>query len=309
VRILAPAKLNLGLRIVGRRPDGYHELESVFVPIDLADELEIECDDLADGLEIECDDLADGPPEVALALSGADAGVPADAGNLAVRAARAFLDAAGLRVRVQIALAKRIPAAAGLGGGSSDAGAVLRALAQRFPGAVGAEDLADLALRLGADVPFFLDPRPALVYGVGERRAPLSGKLPALDVVLANSGHPVPTAQVFAAYAAAATRRGAAGRLEAELAVALSGAAEAVAGRLDAVVANDLEAAAETICPALAPVRAALRRSGALAVGLSGSGGTCYGIFASPDAAESALAGLRLAPPAWAKLARSAEAR
>jgi 4-diphosphocytidyl-2-C-methyl-D-erythritol kinase len=298
VRVLAPAKLNLGLRIVGRRPDGYHELESLFVPIDLADEL-----------ELACEDRVDGPSEVELALSGADAGVPADAGNLAVRAARAFLDAAGLRARVQIALAKRIPAAAGLGGGSSDAGAVLRALARRFPGALGAEGLGELALRLGADVPFFLDPRPALLSGIGERRAPLSGQLPALDVVLANPGHPVPTARVFAAYAAGATRHGPVGRLEEQLAAALAGPAEGVAGRLGALVANDLEAAAETVCPALAPVRAALRGAGALAVGLSGSGGTFYGIFATPDAAEAALAGLCLAPPAWVRLARSAEAR
>ena len=171
MRVLAPAKLNLGLRIVGRRPDGTHELESVFVPIDLADEL-----------ELEIEERAEGAAEVALALSGGGEGVPADAENLAVREARAFLDAAGLRARVRVALAKRIPAAAGLGGGSSDAGAVLRALAERFPGAVDSERLAAIALRLGSDVPFFLDPRPALVGGVGERRAPLPGHLPALAI-------------------------------------------------------------------------------------------------------------------------------
>jgi len=298
VRVLAPAKLNLGLRIVGRRPDGTHELESVFVPIDLADEL-----------EIEIEDPADGPAEVALALSGGGGGVPADAQNLAARAARAFLDTAGLRARVRIALAKRIPAAAGLGGGSSDAGAVLRALAERFPGAVGRERLAALALRLGADVPFFLDPRPALVSGVGERQAPLPGHLPALPIVLANPGHPVPTARVFTAYAAAATRHGPVGRLAQQLAAALAGPEQGVAGRLAALVANDLEAAAETVCPELAAVRAALRGAGAPVVGLSGSGGTLYGIFATPSAAESALARLRLAPPAWVRLARTVESR
>jgi len=298
VRVLAPAKLNLGLRIVGRRPDGYHELESVFVPIDLADEL-----------ELEIEERAEGAAEVALALSGGGDGVPADAENLAVRAARAFLDAAGLRARVRVALAKRIPAAAGLGGGSSDAGAVLRALAERFPGAVGRERLAALALRLGADVPFFLDPRPALVGGVGERQAPLPGHLPALAVVLANPGHPVPTARVFAAYAAAATRHGQAGRLAQQLATALAGPEQGVAGRLASLVENDLEAAAETVCPELASVRAELRRAGAPAVGLSGSGGTLYGIFATAGAARSALARVRLAPPAWVRLARTVESR
>jgi 4-diphosphocytidyl-2-C-methyl-D-erythritol kinase len=298
VRVLAPAKLNLGLRIVGRRPDGYHELESVFVPIDLADEL-----------ELDCEEGVGGPSEVSLALSGEGAGVPADAENLAARAAQAFLDAAGLRARVRIALAKRIPAAAGLGGGSSDAGAVLRALAQRFPGALDAERLAAHALRLGADVPFFLDPRPALVGGVGERVAPLPGRLPSLAVLLANPGEPVPTGRVFAAHDAAATRRGPAGRLAQQLAELLAGPDDGLAARLGALLENDLETAALTVCPSLAPVRAALRSAGALAVGLSGSGGTLYGVFASPADAEAARGRMRLAPPAWVRLARTAEAR
>jgi len=296
VRVLAPAKLNLGLRIVGRRPDGYHELESVFAPIDLADRL-----------ELEIEERVDGPTQVALALSGAEPGVPADASNLAVRAARAFLAAAGLHARVDISLAKRIPAAAGLGGGSSDAGAVLRTLAERHPAALGLGALAALALELGADVPFFLDPRPALVSGVGERRADLPGRLPALAVVLANPGEAVSTARVFAAYAASAARPGSPGRLARQLADALAGPPADVAARLAALVENDLEAAAQAVCPALVPVRDALRATGALAVGLSGSGGTLYGIFATPGDAESALARLRLPAPAWARLAATAE--
>lgn len=297
MRILAPAKLNLGLRIVGRRPDGLHELESVFVPIDLVDELEIEVEVRA------------GSAEVALALSGAAPDVPADERNLAVRAARAFLDAAGLRARVRISLEKRIPSAAGLGGGSSDAGAVLRTLAGRFAGAVDASTLAALALRLGADVPFFLDPRPALVFGVGETRGPLPGPLPALAVVLANAGHAVPTARVFAGYAATATRHGPRGRLAAQLAEALAGPEGAIATRLTAVVENDLEPSARALCPALAGVRGALERSGAVAVGLSGSGGTCYGIFPDAPAAQAAQAALRLDAPGWTRLARTVASR
>jgi 4-diphosphocytidyl-2-C-methyl-D-erythritol kinase len=296
VRILAPAKLNLGLRIVGRRADGYHELESVFVPIDLADEI---------GLHVRTGE----PPGVGLVVSGEGDGVPADARNLAWRAARAFLEAAGLRACVRISLAKRIPAAAGLGGGSSDAAAVLRGLAESFPTALAREDLERLALRLGADVPFFLDPRPALVSGVGERRAPLPGRLPRLTVLLANPGEPVPTAQVFAARARAAGAFGPSGRLAQQLAAALAGPEESLAGRLADLVANDLDAAAEAVCPAIARVRAALRDGGAPAVGMSGSGGTLYGIFAAADAAEAALARLRLPPPAWARLARTVEAR
>jgi len=186
---------------------------------------------------------------------------------------------------------------------------VLRALAQRFPGTLDPGRLAAEALRLGADVPFFLDPRPALVGGVGERVAPLPGRLPSLAVLLANPGLPVPTARVFAAHAAAATRPSPAGRLAQQLARVLAGPEEGLAARLDALVENDLLAAAETVCPGLAPVRAALLGSGALAVGLSGSGGTLYGVFASVADAEAARDRMRLASPAWVRLARTAEAR
>ena len=106
--------------MVGRRPDGYHELESLFLPLDLADEVALDVEDAA-------------ATRVVLELAGEAAGIPADAENLAVRAAKRFLEAAGLRRALRIRLAKRIPAAAGLGGGSSDAGAVLRGLAGALP--------------------------------------------------------------------------------------------------------------------------------------------------------------------------------
>src|SRR5690606_20107592 len=122
-RALAPAKLNLGLRVTGVRADGYHLLESVFVPFDLADELAIEVEPAP-------------AARVVLAVEGGPPGLERDARNLAARAAEAFLAAAGLAAEVRIALTKRIPVGAGLGGGSSDAGAVLRLLAARFPGAL-----------------------------------------------------------------------------------------------------------------------------------------------------------------------------
>jgi 4-diphosphocytidyl-2-C-methyl-D-erythritol kinase len=296
VRVVAPAKLNLGLRIVGRRADGHHELESAFVPIDLADEVDVEA---------EPDPAA--VARVELELAGQGEGVPADAQNLAARAAQTFLEATGLRARVRIALRKRIPAAAGLGGGSSDAAGVLRALAGRFPGALGVEALAALALRLGADVPFFLDPRPALVCGIGERRSPIPGRLPSLAVLLGNPGTPLATASVFATHAAAGRAHSAPGWLEPAWRAALAGPPAGLPERLAGLLANDLEPAAEALCPALGPLRAALLAAGALAVGLSGSGATLYGLFASPEAAESARARLRLPPPAWVRLARTLE--
>jgi 4-diphosphocytidyl-2-C-methyl-D-erythritol kinase len=295
VRVLAPAKVNLGLAVVGRRADGYHELESVFAPLDLADEVELVL-------------ARDGETSVELSVLGAGQGVPAGPENLAARAARAFLEAAGVRARVRIALAKQIPAAAGLGGGSSDAGAVLRALADALPDALAPAALERVALGLGADVPFFLDPRPALVSGVGELRAPLPGALPSLALVLANPGTPLPTARVFAAYAARGAPPSPRGRVAARLREALAAPVEALPGRLAALLENDLEPAAEALCPALGPLREALRRAGALAVGLSGSGATLYGVFASPPAAAVALAGGGLGPGTWARVARTLEA-
>jgi 4-diphosphocytidyl-2-C-methyl-D-erythritol kinase len=294
VRVLAPAKLNFGLRIVDRRGDGYHELESVFVPLDLTDELEVEAEPGAE-------------TRVELRVSGLDSGVPRDADNLAARAAMAFLDAAGLRLRVRIALAKRVPPAAGLGGGSSDAAAVLRALSERYPGAVAPEALASRALELGADVPFFLDPRPALVGGIGERRAPLPGRLPSLAVLLANPGVPLPTARVFAAYAARATGHGPRGRLERTARELLAGSGDALVDRLAPLLENDLEPAAEALCPALGPLRAALRSAGARAIGLSGSGATLFGVFATPGAARDGMARVRLPARAWCRLAKTLE--
>jgi 4-diphosphocytidyl-2-C-methyl-D-erythritol kinase len=182
--------------VVGRRPDGYHELESLFLPLDLADELELELEPA-------------GASRVSLRLDGAAGGLPSDSRNLALRAAEGFLEAGGLRREVRIRLRKRIPAGAGLGGGSSDAAAVLRGLAVACPGALQDAALRGLALELGADVPFFLDPRPALVSGIGERCEPLAGAWPERILLLAHPGLALSTARVFAAYDGSGRRSGA----------------------------------------------------------------------------------------------------
>jgi len=183
IALAAPAKLNLGLRVLGRRPDGYHEIESLFVPLDFGDGLHIR---------------RRAGPGIVLRLGGEAAqGVPTGRENLAWQAAQGFLEAAGLDFGVALRLEKRIPAPGGLGGGSSDAGAVLRGLCALAPGR--AEGVRGLALSLGADVPFFLDPRPALVEGVGERIQPVDG-LPALDVAIAHPRLPLSTGAVYAAF-------------------------------------------------------------------------------------------------------------
>jgi 4-diphosphocytidyl-2-C-methyl-D-erythritol kinase len=297
VRALAPAKVNLGLRIVGRRRDGRHELESVFAPLDLADELALEVG-------------AAPASEVSLALSGRASGVPAGGGNLAVRAAHGFLRRAGLRVRVHIALEKRIPMAAGLGGGSSDAGAVLRALDAAFPGALPRPELEALALELGADVPFFLEPAAALVGGIGERREPLGRGLPALTLLLANPGVALSTGRVFEAFDALA-RPGSPGAL----ARALAGLPDGLPEQRDdpasrawqELLVNDLEEAALRLCPPMGRLREALRASGAPVVAMSGSGATLYALFPGPERAEAARA--TLPGSVWARVARTLESR
>ncbi len=275
----APAKVNLGLRITGRRRDGYHELESLFVPLDLADRVELEVGPPAAG---------SGGSPVTLQVEGAGPEVPRGPDNLAARAAEAFLEASGASRAVRIRLTKRIPAAAGLGGGSSDAGAVLRGLARRLPRALAPGALAEVALRLGADVPYFLDPRPAWVRGIGERIEPCPG-VPSLALLLVNPGAPLETRSVFEAFDALAPG-------------APSRAAEPGRPGLPPV-RNDLEPAAVRLCPPIARLRERLRRLGAEAVGLSGSGPTVFGVFPDRGSAERALARAGFEAPIWARVA------
>ncbi len=308
VRVVAPAKVNLGLRITGTRPDGNHELESVFVPLDLGDEVVIEVEPAP-------------VSSVALALDPEPVGgVPGDGSNLAFRAAEGFLDRAeraGLTCSVKIRLSKRIPAAAGLGGGSSDAGVVLRSLARFFPGTLSATALGELALDLGADVPFFLDPRPARVAGIGEQIEPLSG-WPAIPLVLVNPGLPLATVEVFQAFDALHRGRSLGGSRSAPVdpsALTLErgspeiGAEAARARAWGRLLENDLESTAIRLCPAVARLRERLRAAGAQAVGMSGSGPTLFGVFENPGAAAAGLADAGFQPPVWARVAMTLESR
>jgi len=281
---------------VGRRPDGYHELESLFLPLDLADELELSLA-LRSGTQVE------------LSLEG-EAGVPAGDENLAARAARRFLEVAGLEGSASIRLRKHIPAAGGMGGGSSDAAAVLLGLARLAPGTLGQARLRELALELGADVPFFLDPRPSLVTGVGEHCEPLPPPWPGRVLLLANPGQPLATAAVFRAYDEAAAECTEASHAPARGDRAFSDLVRRAARdpeALASLLSNDLEQAARALCPAIAPLRERLLDAGARAVGLSGSGATLFGVFDAEDRARAALRAFT--PPAWARVARTAEAR
>lgn len=289
LHLRAPAKVNLGLRLTGRREDGYHTLESLFVPLALEDEVSLRwAPEEAPATLLRVAEAPDAslPPALSRVTSGPD--------NLAARAARAFREATDLPGRIELTLSKRIPAGAGLGGGSSDAGAVLAGLA-KLTRALAPEDpaLASIALGLGADVPYFLDPRPALVSGIGERIEPIDG-LPPLDLVLVNPGVCVATAEVYrvsdllrdslTASGAGSTMRAISGQ------VVASGVWLHALGDL---LVNDLESAAIRLCPPIGRWLDQLQATGAIGVGMSGSGATVFGAFASASAAEQAAAALR----------------
>jgi 4-diphosphocytidyl-2-C-methyl-D-erythritol kinase len=177
---------------------------------------------------------------------------------------------------------------------------VLRGLAALHPGALAPEALAALALDLGADVPFFLDPRPALVQGIGERIAPLPGA-PGLPLIVAHPGEPLATAGVFRAFDASAAALTPPGGLPRIRALPPRPGDESRAAWAERV-RNDLEPTATALCPAIAHLRARLRDVGALAAAMSGSGPAVYGVFESDERRDQAIAQLALAPPAraWA---------
>lgn len=261
-----PAKINLSLRIVGRRPDGYHDLETVFLPLP----------ELADRVTIV---PAPGEP---LTLRCAAPGVPAGEENLAWRAAAAFAKFAKLKPAWRISVRKRIPVAAGLGGGSSDAGAVLRLLHQIHPVLTDA-DLLRLATNLGADVPFFLAPEPAIGRGIGEELLPLKIRRP-LPVVLVFPGFPISTTWAYQHW----RPDPADGALDPLCAALAAGNPAQVAANL----ANDLAPAAMAKFPLLQIIRAQMMTNGALGTGMSGSGPTLFAIC--PDLPAARRLAIRL---------------
>jgi 4-diphosphocytidyl-2-C-methyl-D-erythritol kinase len=296
----APAKINLGLRLMGVREDGYHTLESVFAPIEIWDELELEIlpGEPRIDLEIEAPDPDQMPPALSAVTGGPD--------NLVVRAAAAFRKETGLEGRIQIRLRKRIPAGGGLGGGSSDAAAVLRGLASLFDGEVADERLHTLGLSLGADVPFFLSPTPALVTGIGEKIEPLAG-LPELDLVIANPGISLATAEVY--HAADALRSALTESEPGSTMRAISrlcGETGDLAPALGDLLINDLEPAARRLCPPVARLMKRLEEAGAIGVSMSGSGSTVFGIFESVDRASRAAEVLRasVSGGSWIRVTR-----
>lgn len=270
-RLAAQAKVNLGLRVLGREPNGYHQLETLFARIDLADDLVITR--TAHGCTLDC--------------TGADVG-PVER-NLAYRAALAYLEASGWATGLAIELTKRIPAGGGLGGGSADAGAVLRLLNAMAPTPLPPDTLASIALGLGADVPFLATSAPlALAWGRGERLLPVPS-LPAREVLLALPPFGVETKAAFGWLAA--ERAGARG----EPPVPITADQVTTWSGVSAWSRNDLEGPVEARHPTLASLRDAMIGAGAELTRMSGSGSTVFGVFAgdAPPAVAGAPAGTR----------------
>jgi 4-diphosphocytidyl-2-C-methyl-D-erythritol kinase len=262
---LAPAKVNLALHVTGRRGDGYHLLDSLVVFPSVGDRLR-----------------AAPSPELTLAVEGPFAGCLDADDNLVLRAARLLGPGRG----AALTLDKRLPVASGIGGGSADAAAALRLLARLWglplpPAAV--------LLGLGADLPVCLAGIARRMRGIGEELAPVA--LPPFWLVLANPGVPLATAAVFAALA---------GRFGAPLAAPPAFLDVGALARWLAEQRNDLEPSAAGLAPMVTETLAALAaQSGCLLARMSGSGATCFGLFAAAGPAATAAAALARARPAW----------
>ena len=268
LHLQAPAKINLILRVVGRRPDGYHELETWMQKVCLFDEITLRLV-TEPGVKLHCDDPT----------------LPADHTNLAWRAAAAFLKAGscGEGVGVEIVLKKKIPSGAGLGGGSSDAGTVLRGLNRLFGNEFSQAELVDMAVPLGADVPFFaVEHSAVLATGIGEIMQPVR-PLESYTFVLVNPGFAVSTKWVFQNLAL--TRQG-----EGSI---LARFRKHEIGTLSLKdMRNDLELVTSRKFPEITRMKQQLLDAGASEAMMSGSGPTVFGVFPDDKSDQVAVEGV-----------------
>jgi 4-diphosphocytidyl-2-C-methyl-D-erythritol kinase len=267
--VRAPAKVNLYLHILGRRADGYHLLDSLMVPVSLYDELRVR--------------VSASETTSTIAVGSNSAALPCGPTNLAHRAAALFLETTRRTAAVDISLTKRIPIGSGLGGGSSDAAAVLLALNRLLGCPFNPAELASLAGQLGADVTFFAYGRPARVGGIGEHVVPVD--LPTLPLVICTDGYALSTRQVY-------SRVDLASLTSHEPVTNIS---ELVGGRrpISKWLTNDLETAAAGVHPEVLSLKAKLVEQGALGALMTGSGSAVFGVWPDPQLARDAATRLR----------------
>jgi len=263
----AYAKVNLALAVTGRRADGYHFLDTVFCPIDLCDTLRLEAKE-SGGIAFGCSDAALLTPD-----------------NLVVRAASLFASRFGLRLNVRFDLEKRIPAQSGLGGGSADAAAALRMLSSLYPGTADEKSLFDMALSLGADVPYALSGGFVRAAGIGERFTGLAG-MPKLHFVLLKPEQGLSTPAVFAMYDSMPEPD------PPDVSGAVSSLLEGDLFSFSKKAGNALQPAVQELCPEVGRCLDLLYGSGAAHAAVTGSGSAVFGLF--PDEKEAMCAATAL---------------
>ena len=298
-RVAAPAKVNLFLRVLGRREDGYHDLETVVLPIGLADALEFRASSDPAAAEMRLSLRVDGPPDLIR-------GVPTDRTNLVLRAARALAERAGVRGVAEITLEKAVPSAAGLGGGSADAAATIRALDRLWGCGLDEGALRDVAAAVGSDVPALLHGGPVLARGRGERIESVAA--PRLTWLVCPFDFEVRTADAFDWWD---QDGGVSGPEPDDLIAAAAFARDSadLAAR-DAVAAlawNDLQAPVVRRRPVVGAALDRLREGGAAAALLAGSGPSVAGLFVRGlddpgrnHRLEEDLRAISGRPPVWA---------
>lgn len=264
---LSPAKVNLFLKVLSKRPDGYHEIRSLMQPVSLYDEVTIE--------------VVQGD---AIFVSSDHAGVPGGRDNLAYRAAEQVLEAVGVKRKVSISIGKRIPVGAGLGGGSSDAATVLMGLNSLLGGQIDDKRLMGLGAGIGSDVPFFILKGSALASGRGEILKRV--KLPRYDYVLVNPGFHVSTAWAY-------TNLDLTKKTEDNILLYSEGPLDPELDIRD-FLHNDLEAVTAARYPEITAIKRALVEEGALGSLMSGSGPTVFGVFQDAGKAEAAFERLKM---------------
>lgn len=264
-----PAKINLFLKVTGRCENSYHSLRTLFLPLDEpADEITI--------------DFTAVP---GIAISCAMPGVPSDERNLCWKAANEYAGLAEISPNWQITVSKNIPVAAGMGGGSSDAAAVLRILNGRYR-KLSDKDLAAAARRCGADVPFFLSPRPALASGIGDIFEYPEIDFPEIPLLLINPGFPISAAWAYGNLTAENI-----GEMPTELEQnILDALRRADLKKLSALIFNDLAAACCGKFPLLKTLKAELLEAGAAAAEITGSGPTLFALFETPEKRDKSAA-------------------
>ena len=274
ISVQAPAKVNLYLHVTGRRADGYHLLDSLFVFTQDGDKISVQT-----------------APELSLTITGPYASLlSAGEDNIVLKAARALAAVCHIEPKAKIILEKNLPVASGIGGGSADAAAVLKALVRLWNVKISSEKLHETALHLGADVPSCLESKAVQVSGIGDVLMP-APKLPNFFILLVNSNNPVPTPAVFKTRAPIFSQA----RPLTEEITDFDSFVRALSDRH-----NDLCAAACQIEPTIEQVLRVLKENVYCRLaGMSGSGGTCFGLFLREEEISSAYEEIRSKHPDW----------